>query len=148
MSAPMSPYGITKEQRQEGAHKVNDDYTTAGLDAVAQNVAAISHLISASYPPELDHEAHTWRRVMKITEEAGEVFNALAGSLGENPRKGYTHTRADVMSELLDVALAALGAWEYLDFNQGRSIASLSLQADFVLGRLRKHASSRDEATA
>ncbi|MFE7566885.1 MazG-like family protein [Streptomyces sp. NPDC057539] len=44
-------------------------------------------------------------RIMKITEEAGEVSAAYIGMIGQNPRKGVTHTLADVQGELCDVIL-------------------------------------------
>jgi NTP pyrophosphatase (non-canonical NTP hydrolase) len=49
-------------------------------------------------------------RIMKITEEAGEAAQAWIGVLGQNPRKGVTHTTADVVGELADVAFTALVA--------------------------------------
>lgn len=52
-----------------------------------------------------DHEIAM--RLMKITEEAGEVAQAYAGVHGQNPRKGITHTRADVQDELCDVIVTA-----------------------------------------
>lgn len=49
-------------------------------------------------------------RIMKITEEAGEAAQAWIGVLGQNPRKGVTHTTGDVVGELADVVFAALVA--------------------------------------
>ncbi|MEU5660133.1 MazG-like family protein [Streptomyces sp. NPDC047737] len=46
-------------------------------------------------------------RILKVTEEAGEVASAYIGMTGQNPRKGVTHTPADVADELCDVILAA-----------------------------------------
>lgn len=62
-------------------------------------------------------EAVNWRRITKLVEEAGEVIEAFGGTLAENPRKGRTHTAADVEHELLDVALSALGALAHLRGN-------------------------------
>lgn len=84
---------------------------------LAADLRTISQTISDSYPQGLDPEAHMWRRCMKVTEEAGEVFEALSGYLGENPRKGQTHTMIDVQHELLDVAGAALAAICHLHGN-------------------------------
>lgn len=108
----------------------------AGLAGLSDDVRTISRTISASYPPDLDAEAHLWRRCMKVTEEAGEVFQALAGTIGENPRKGQTHTRDDLRDELLDVAGAALGAVSHLDGDSGDPIAWLSGRLAFVRQRL------------
>ncbi|WP_424536832.1 MazG-like family protein [Sphaerisporangium viridialbum] len=49
-------------------------------------------------------------RLMKLSEEAGEVAEAVIGALGQNPRKGFTHTWDDVDSELCDVILTAMVA--------------------------------------
>lgn len=46
-------------------------------------------------------------RLLKITEEAGEVASAYVGMTGQNPRKGITHSREDVQGEVCDVILAA-----------------------------------------
>ena len=46
-------------------------------------------------------------RLMKVVEEAGEVSAAYIGMTGQNPRKGVTHTRADVADELCDVIISA-----------------------------------------
>lgn len=49
-------------------------------------------------------------RLIKLAEECGEVAQAYIGMTGQNPRKGVTHTAADVASELCDVAVTALVA--------------------------------------
>ncbi|MFF8535375.1 hypothetical protein ACF07B_26095 [Streptomyces sp. NPDC015532] len=46
-------------------------------------------------------------RLLKVTEEAGEAAAAYIGAVGQNPRKGTTHTAADVADELCDVIIAA-----------------------------------------
>ncbi|MGW6746549.1 NUDIX domain-containing protein [Streptomyces sp. NPDC055025] len=54
-------------------------------------------------------------RLLKVTEEAGEAAQAYIGMRGQNPRKGISHTRADVATELCDVivtAMVALHAFE------------------------------------
>jgi NTP pyrophosphatase (non-canonical NTP hydrolase) len=45
-----------------------------------------------------------------FTEEAGEVTQAVIGTLGQNPRKGVTHTWEDVQAELCDVIFTAMVA--------------------------------------
>lgn len=49
-------------------------------------------------------------RVLKLIEEAGEAAAAYIGMVGQNPRKGVTHTRQDLVDELVDVAATALCA--------------------------------------
>ncbi|MET7679641.1 MazG-like family protein [Streptomyces sp. NPDC005423] len=47
-------------------------------------------------------------RLLKLSEEVGEVAQAVLGVTGQNPRKGTTHTWDDVQAELCDVAITAL----------------------------------------
>ncbi len=49
-------------------------------------------------------------RILKLSEEAGEVAQAVIGATGQNPRKGHSHTWDDVQSELCDVILTAMVA--------------------------------------
>lgn len=105
--------------------------------ALGEDVLDISRMIDASYPSGLDAEAHRWRRCAKIGEEWGEATEALLGLVGENPRKGQTHDHAAVRKELLDVALAALGAVAHVDGNEGDPMAALVDHAAFVATRLR-----------
>ncbi|MFJ5304114.1 MazG-like family protein [Streptomyces sp. NPDC088350] len=49
-------------------------------------------------------------RVLKLSEEVGEVAQAVIGATGQNPRKGVTHTWDDVQAELCDVVITALVA--------------------------------------
>ncbi|MFF3928200.1 MazG-like family protein [Streptomyces hirsutus] len=46
-------------------------------------------------------------RLLKLSEEAGEVAQAWIGVQGQNPRKGVTHTTADVADELVDAMVTA-----------------------------------------
>lgn len=46
-------------------------------------------------------------RLLKVSEEAGEVAAAYIGATGQNPRKGTTHTHNDVAQELADVIISA-----------------------------------------
>lgn len=58
----------------------------------------------------LPRETERLLRVMKLSEEVGETTQALIGVLGQNPRKGVTHTWQDVEAELCDVILTAMVA--------------------------------------
>lgn len=49
-------------------------------------------------------------RILKLSEEVGEVSQAVIGATGQNPRKGVTHTWEDVEAELCDVVITALMA--------------------------------------
>lgn len=49
-------------------------------------------------------------RMLKLSEEVGEVSQAVIGAVGQNPRKGVSHSWGDVESELCDVVVTALVA--------------------------------------
>jgi NTP pyrophosphatase (non-canonical NTP hydrolase) len=61
---------------------------------------------SSVLPPETEKLL----RIMKLTEETGEVTQAVIGAVGQNPRKGVTHTWDDVQAELCDVMFTAMVA--------------------------------------
>lgn len=90
---------------------------------VADRLAALSRWIDESPPnAQRDPEALGWHRVAKVAEESGEAIEAWLGYTGGNPRKGTTHTLADVIGELLDTAVAALAGVEHLSGNSGHSM--------------------------
>jgi NTP pyrophosphatase (non-canonical NTP hydrolase) len=62
-------------------------------------------------------------RLLKVTEEAGEAAAAWIGATGQNPRKGITHTYADVAAELADVAFTALVAITSLGHDPAQELA-------------------------
>lgn len=49
-------------------------------------------------------------RILKLSEEVGEVSQAWIGVVGQNPRKGFTHGITDVADELVDVIVTAMVA--------------------------------------
>lgn len=103
------------------------------MESLATTVAALSRWVdTAPCNASRDPEALGWHRVAKVGEEAGEAISAYLGSMGGNPRKGVCNTREDVSEELLDTALAALGAWEHLTGNQGFSLTALKDKAERV----------------
>jgi hypothetical protein len=102
---------------------------------ISDSALGISDALNASYAAGTDPELILWRRLTKVSEEAGEVQNALRGYVGENPRKGFTHSREDLITELLDCAGAALGAVAHLT-NDDTGLARLADRLVFVLSRL------------
>ncbi|WP_244251536.1 MazG-like family protein [Micromonospora antibiotica] len=72
-------------------------------------------------------------RILKVTEEAGEAAAAWIGTIGQNPRKGITHTTADVADELADVVLTALVAIASIDHDPQQVIGAC---VDKVTARL------------
>ncbi|MDF3297270.1 MazG-like family protein [Streptomyces tropicalis] len=57
-----------------------------------------------------DDGAELLLRLLKLSEEVGEVAQAVIGAMGHNPRKGASHTWEDVQAELCNVAITALVA--------------------------------------
>lgn len=49
-------------------------------------------------------------RLMKLSEEVGEVMEAFIGYHGANKRKGATHGALDIANELCDVVITAMVA--------------------------------------
>jgi NTP pyrophosphatase (non-canonical NTP hydrolase) len=65
----------------------------------------------------LSQEADDVMRVLKLAEECGEVASAYIGMTGQNPRKGITHTRRQMLDELADVAVTAMCAIQHFTGN-------------------------------
>ncbi|MFF4228012.1 MazG-like family protein [Streptomyces sp. NPDC001820] len=78
-------------------------------------------------------------RLLKVTEEAGEVAAAYIGMTGQNPRKGTTHTPADVADELCDVIITAAVA---LHAFSAASPAVLDAKLHAAARRLNAHTES------
>lgn len=112
------------------------EHKPESADTLTDSVLGVSRMIDSTYPPDLDREAWLWRRCMKVVEESGEATTAILGLLGENPRKGQTHTGVELRKELLDVALAALGAVAHLTGNTADPIRLLDEHARRVHDRL------------
>lgn len=109
-------------------------------------LAALSVLVSRMSQHIDDHNrgkhpAHLLRiRAGKAVEELGEVEELLIELENSNPRKPSTRyagiVRDELSVELLDVALAALGAVEHLYGNRGVAIARLDARARMVADRM------------
>lgn len=80
-------------------------------------------------------EAQDWGRLAKICEEAGEVITAFIGMTGQNPRKGVHKTLDDLLGELMDVAVTALGAYEHMTGHQGVALVALHQKLRFISQR-------------
>jgi len=104
------------------------------IGELTERLSALSEWIDAANGHR-NFEAIQWGRLSKIGEEFGEVIAAFIGATGQNPRKGFTHSMADVRKELLDVAVTALGAYEHLSGNEGVSIAALYAHVDRLCAR-------------
>lgn len=95
-----------------------------------------------------DPETVTIHRLFKLTEEAGEVATAAIGAFGANPRKGVTNGFDEVLDELLDVAITALGAYEHLQGYEGNSMKDLHAKMLKVARRANVIPEAAEEVTA
>jgi NTP pyrophosphatase (non-canonical NTP hydrolase) len=95
---------------------------------------------SSILPPETEKLL----RIMKLTEETGEVSQAVSGAMGQNPRKGVTHTWDDVTAELCDVMFTAMVALATLTPDARKIFdAHLARVAGRSLGQPRTAATAR-----
>ncbi|MEU1850636.1 MazG-like family protein [Streptomyces sp. NPDC019990] len=58
----------------------------------------------------LPREQRILLQLLKIQEEAGEVAEAVIGAMGQNPRKGHSHTWDEVEAEICDVIVTGMVA--------------------------------------
>lgn len=82
--------------------------TATTTDLLLSAVRRITLQLNRRGNPELKGLPELVLRGLKVQEEAGELAAAVIGVLGQNPRKGVTHTWDDVINEAIDVALSAL----------------------------------------
>ncbi|HKS98358.1 MAG TPA: MazG-like family protein [Rugosimonospora sp.] len=113
-------------------------------------VQRIKDRLDAHTRPELAGVPTLIVRGLKLAEETGELAAAVIGLLGANPRKGITHSAADVASEAVDVVITAavfaetalpgaaaraLRLWESRPARQGRDLASTIAGTSAILDR-------------
>lgn len=104
-AVPFSPAAgcpLTSITADQGKQPIGETAPTLG-----QHIATLVEWLDASNP-RTPHEISM--RLLKVMEEAGEAASAYIGITGQNPRKGVTHSVADVQKELRDVAVTALVA--------------------------------------
>lgn len=103
---------------------------------MGEAIAAISRWVDQSPAnASRDREARSWGRLAKVSEEAGEAIAAFTGATGQNPRKGVTGCVAEVIQELLDVAVTALAAVEHFSGNDGSSVDELAEHVTYLIER-------------
>ncbi|WP_369175457.1 MazG-like family protein [Streptomyces sp. R28] len=81
----------------------------------------------------LPREQRILLQLLKIQEEAGEVAEAVIGAMGQNPRKGHSHTWDDVEAEICDVIVTGMVA-----------LARMNPDAQAVFARHMDRIASRD----
>ncbi|MEV7470585.1 MazG-like family protein [Streptomyces kronopolitis] len=100
-TSPDSPSAAAPGTASGGAAPLD---TTAVWDAVDEIVHWLDR--ESGLPPEQERLL----RLLKLSEEAGEVAQAVIGATGQNPRKGRSHTWDEVHGELCDVIVTAMVA--------------------------------------
>lgn len=96
------------------------------------DVATITAWLDTTNPPGPHEDS---MRVLKLQEEAGEAAQAYLGMVGQNPRKGYTHTLGDLLAELADVALTALTAIQHFTQDQAATREIVNAKAAGIAAR-------------
>ncbi|WP_405781220.1 MazG-like family protein [Streptomyces sp. NBC_00859] len=105
------------------------------MDEQAWTTVAQLHAWLAESAPLPPREEALFR-VLKLSEEVGEVAQALIGATGQNPRKGASHSWQDVEAELCDVIVTAMVALRTLTPDAAGVFAGhLERVADRSLGR-------------
>jgi len=124
--------------KQPGA--TSNSTAATGTDGeMSQQLCEMSTMIDTSPAyAHCDAETILWRRCTKAVQEIGEVMEALAGVVGENPRKGVTHTMGDVEAELLDVAVSALGAVAHMHNNACEVAGLLAAHVHKIHARMKE----------
>lgn len=77
-------------------------------------------------------------RILKLSEEVGEVAQAVIGMRGQNPRKGVTHTAHDLAGELCDVIVTAMVALTTLTGDQRIAKAYFAAKVTGCLARAKE----------
>ncbi|GAA3971036.1 MazG-like family protein [Streptomyces marokkonensis] len=85
---------------------MNDDHHASAPADLWATVDALWKWLEADQP--VGGREGLLLRMLKLSEEVGEVSEAVIGATGQNPRKGVTHTWDDVEAELCDVVITAL----------------------------------------
>lgn len=111
------------------------DTQPADAAVTAKQLAALSNFITSTYRPGMDPELVMRRRVGKVSNEVGEVWEAIEAWTGENFRKGVYGTKDDVIKELLDVACAALCATEHLTGDSGEALLQFMAHVAAMVAR-------------
>ena len=75
-------------------------------------------------------------RILKLTEEVGEVAEAFIGMRGLNSRKGVCRSREDLLAEIADVIItAAVAMSAAADNSPNEAAAHLERRLDVVTSR-------------
>ena len=113
---------------------MRDHCTTSG-EAPADlfgDIAAITAWLDGSNPPGRHEDS---MRVLKLVEEAGEAAAAYIGMVGQNPRKGVTHSLDDLLGELADVAITALCAIQHFTRDAAATRAAITDKTERIVTR-------------
>lgn len=91
-------------------------------DSAWATIAELNHWLTKD--SELPEEMQKILQILKISEEAGEVAEAVIGATGQNPRKGFSHSWDDVEKELCDVIITSMVALTRLNPQPGQVFAA------------------------
>jgi len=105
--------------------------------SVMRDIELIDNWIDDGAPEVFRHNPTLalYGRVAKVSEECGEVMQALIGATGQNPRKGVSHSMDDVTDELADVILTSLCAIQHLTQNSDKTMQIVKARISAVITR-------------
>lgn len=102
---------------------INDEPGIAALDEwLDANVDALY---------KLQPLGQDWARIAKIGEEYGEAVQAFIGCTGQNPRKGHTHTTADVTDELVDTLITCVLAIQHFTKDAAQTVKVIDARWEY-----------------
>lgn len=130
---------IFEDAAKSNTHRLSRIAAIVGHDpgtTISEELVFVSRWVD-EHNAHRDPEAQLWSRVTKASEEAAEAQGALRSMLGENPRKPATGTTDDLVAELLDTAVAALGAVEHVTGHRGDALVLLEAKIRSVADRAR-----------
>lgn len=103
-----------------------------------QIVEAVDRWLDEGIPPLYKEQrlAQDWARISKVIEELGETIEAMIGYTGQNPRKGMTHSKDDMLYELADTAITAILAIHHFTKNSSTAREILHKKQEFIYRRM------------
>lgn len=81
--------------------------------------------------------AQDWARIAKVIEELGEAIEAMIGYTAQNPRKGMTHTRRDMLNELGDVVMTGILAIQHFTGDVSATRQIVRAKQDAIYARMK-----------
>lgn len=92
--------------------------------------------------------AQDMARISKGCEEAGEAISAFIGYTRQNPRKGFTHSREEVLDEMADAALTFILGMQHFTKNAAITREILRKKLRAIHARVPREGPAEDDLWA